>query len=76
MCSGYVCIWACDDGDGVVWVMCVMCVCAILTQQQELDVFGGLYTIFLQVLLDLFTPGQGRPFLGAHCTAHFGTPVR
>lgn len=49
---------------------------AVLTQQQQFDVFGGLYSIFFQVLLDLLAPGEGRAFLGAHCTAHFGTPVR
>ncbi|GIY21416.1 hypothetical protein CEXT_716761 [Caerostris extrusa] len=41
----------------------------LLTQQEQLDILGRLYAIFLEILLDLLTSSQSSPFLGAHCTS-------
>lgn len=43
---------------------------ALLTQQEQLNVLGGLNPIFFQVLLDLFAPSQGRPLLRRRSAPH------
>lgn len=41
-----------------------------LTQQEQLDVLGRLYAILLQILLNLFAPGQCSPLLRRWSTPH------
>ena len=43
---------------------------ALLTQQEQLDVLGGLDAVLLQVLLDLLAAGDGRPLLRRRSAPH------
>ena len=41
-----------------------------LTQQEQLDILGGLDAVLLEVLLYLLAPGAAGPLLGGHGAAH------
>lgn len=49
---------------------------ALLTQQEQLDVLGGLDAVLFEVLFDLLAAGQGRPLLRRRSAPHPAGPLR